>query len=413
MSEQKNNKGAASFWVPRKAIDALLKAKATAAEIAAYLIIAKHTPVTGDYSTAGEKAIRTKAGMSTGAKDKAIEGLLSIDVNGSRAKNRQSKNAKKYTRLVYTAEDWTRLTGEVLPHGPTQRGQIRYVLNTFRVYDELKDGFATPNMVWFGANLVAGVNTFERPLYALRQCGDRAAWLLLLLYVHNAMDEWGGVSPTTTLYEAYEREEDYRVGRTNYNISHWTKKNATGWYSLMSPVLKGLYDPRDNEARDKASQDVFWPAFNALVSHGFIYEIVTVTTAQPGEKNPHKNDFPLYELDARSLHGYKPKGEEGVAGETAMIARDLGYPVTDGEGHFYGKYAAIAPTGTPIRVIGIYRLRFRVANPKNAYVTDAWKQISERQKEADGWIADVRQRAHLTKPEPEEASSDDEPQFPF
>jgi hypothetical protein len=407
MSEQKNNKGAASFWVPRKAIEALLKAKATAAEITAYLTIAKHTPVTGDYSTAGAKAVRTKSGMSVPAMERTIESLLSIDLNGSRAKTRQSKSAKKFTRLVYTAEDWTRLTGEVLPHGPGQRSKTRFVLNTFRAYDELEGDFVVPDMIWFGANLVAGVDSFERPLYALRQCGDRAAWLLMLLYIHNAMDEWGGVSPVKTAFVKYTQGHRSDVGRTNYSISHWEREGPTVWTWVSGSVTAGLSGEKDEY------MDVFWKALNSLTAHGFIYEVVTVTTAQAGEQAPHENDFPLYELDARSLHGYKPKGEEGVAGETAMIARDLGYPVTDGEGQFYGKYAAIAPTGTPIRVIGIYRLRFRVANPKNAYVTDAWKQISERQKEAEGWIADVRQRAHLIKPETEEAKSDDELDFPF
>ncbi len=56
MSDQQK-KGPSSFWIPRKVIDALLEAQATASEIAVYLVLAQHTPATGDHSTAGIKAI--------------------------------------------------------------------------------------------------------------------------------------------------------------------------------------------------------------------------------------------------------------------------------------------------------------------------------------------------------------------
>jgi len=418
MSDQ-HTRGPSSFWIPRKAIDALLDAQATAAEIAAYLILAKHTPATGDHSTAGMKAIRTRAGMSVPGTAAVVKSLLTITVNGTRSKKPQAANAKQLTRLVYPAEEWHQRTGEVLPHGPGQRSQVRYVLNTFGTYGGLKD-----DIVWFGANLVAGIDTFSKPLKQLRQCGDRAAWLLLLLYVNNAMEEWGGVSPLTTVFGLYEETTSFTAGRTLYTVSHWNHKYPTAWGAVFHAVIEGVphqpdiakkiekigYVPGgytgkpvtlerlEKESHDQKMTKVFWPAFNALESCGFIYEMVTVTTAQPNQQGPTKNDYPLYELDTKSKHGYKPKGEEGVAGETAAIARDLGYPVTDGEGHFYGKYAAIAPRGMPIQVVGVYRLRFRVSNPKNATVSDTWRQIGERQDEAAEWLIDLRQRAHLDKP---------------
>lgn len=406
MTDQ-HTRGSSSFWIPRKAINALLKAQATADEIAAYLILAKHTPATGDYSTAGIKAIRTRAGMGVPRAESAMQSLLTINVNGTRSEKPQATNAKQFTRLVYPADEWHKRTGEVLPHSPSQLRKVRYVLNTFGAYGGLKD-----NAVWFGANLVAGVDAFSKPLQMLGQCGDRAAWLLLLLYVHNAMEEWGGVSPLETVFGCYEETFSKLVGRTNYTVSHWNHKYPTAWPTVFDVVIEGVphhpdiaakidYDTLEKvkqESHDQKLNKVFWPAFHALESCGFIYEMVTVTTAQPNYKDPTANDYPLYELDTKSSHGYKPKGEEGVAGETAAIARDLSCPVTDGTGQFYGKYAAIAPTGMPIRVMGIYRLRFRVSNPKNATVSATWQQIGDRQKEAGTWLADLRQKAHLDRP---------------
>ena len=408
MTDQ-HTRGPSSFWIPRKAINALLKAQATADEIAAYLILAKHTPATGDHSTAGIKAIRTRAGMGVPRAESAMQSLLTINVNGTRSEKPQATNAKQFTRLVYPAAEWHKRTGEVLPHGPGRLSQIRYVVNTFGTYGGLKD-----DIIWFGANLVAGVDAFSKPLQMLGQCGDRAAWLLLLLYVHNAMEEWGGVSPLKTVFRRYEETISRTAGRTNYTVSHWKSEGIVAWGAVYQTIIKGVphhpdidkklkklpsnLDELQQKSHDQKMNDVFWPAFEALKSCGFIYEMVTVTTAQPNQKDPTANDYPLYELDTKSSHGYKPKGEKGVAGETATIARDLSYPVTDGKGQFYGKYAAIAPTGMPIRVTGIYRLRFRVSNPKNATVSATWHQIGERQKEAGTWLADLRQKAHLDKP---------------
>jgi len=421
MDEEQIGKGPASFWVPRKAIEALIAARATASEIAAYLILANHTPATGDYSTASFKAIRTRSGTGEKQARAAVVSLLNITYEGTRAKGPEASQAGRMKRLVYSADEWTKRTKQIPPHGPTVRSQVRYVLNTTDHYGGLQK-----EIVWFGANLIKGFKDFDRPMLALRQCGDRAARMLLLLYVHNAMDEWGGVSPLSTVYGEYESQVTFPAGRTNYTVHHWKHQHLSAWPTLFKPVIEGLPDHPDlaekmrkaaadpnhkklaklrEESHDQKMQEVFWPAFRALESHGFLYEVVTVCTAQPNEKNPTANDFPLYELDAKSIHGYQPEGEGGLAGDTATLARDLGRPVTDGKGQFYGTYAAIAPAGTPIRVIGIYRLRFRVSNPKNATVADTWQLIGGRREEARGWIADCRHRAKLDKP----ATSDNAP----
>ena len=50
-------KGPGSFCVPRAAVEALLDAKATAYEVCAYLVLAKHTDESGRYSPASISAI--------------------------------------------------------------------------------------------------------------------------------------------------------------------------------------------------------------------------------------------------------------------------------------------------------------------------------------------------------------------
>ncbi|MCL9861899.1 hypothetical protein MX031_24375, partial [Ralstonia solanacearum] len=99
---------------------------------------------------------------------------------------------------------------------------------------------------------------------------------------------------------------------------------------------------------------------------------------------------PLYELDTRSQHGLKPDGEEGVGSATARTAGDLGYSVAIEGGVFDGTYAAFIQKGYPAMIAGIYRLRFRVSNPKNAGVKGAWAGIQERNRDAFSLVQTVR-----------------------
>jgi hypothetical protein len=133
----------------------------------------------------------------------------------------------------------------------------------------------------------------------------------------------------------------------------------------------------------------------------------------------------LYELDCRSSHGYAPVDEEGLARVTARTAADFKRPVTDAgfwreypedglggdpayvsdrpdgkvggnpKATFSGAYAAIVNQGQEAMVIGVYRLRFRPANPKNAGVKDAWAKIRTGNRRALELINAVRNRAGL------------------
>ena len=105
---------------------------------------------------------------------------------------------------------------------------------------------------------------------------------------------------------------------------------------------------------------------------------------------PPTDAEPLYVLDTRSRHGYKPKGEEGLAGVTARTAGETGQPLTDRDGSFTLTYAAIVPDGCAAMVAGIFRLRFRVANPKNAGVKHTWANIGANNRDAFKFLQRVR-----------------------
>ena len=152
------------------------------------------------------------------------------------------------------------------------------------------------------------------------------------------------------------------------------------------------------------STEAYWDALQALKSAGLIYEVVTVlnrnatkATFSSGEEYGSIPDDaePDYELDARSAHGYKPEGEEGIGGATAKTAGDLGHPIAVEGGRFDGTYAAIVRRGYPAMIAGVYRLRFRVANPKNAGVKGAWARIHQNNREAFELVQAIREANNL------------------
>lgn len=164
-----------------------------------------------------------------------------------------------------------------------------------------------------------------------------------------------------------------------------------------------------------------WRALEALQSTGLVYEVVMVLN-----RNAIKAKFssgteysdipedaePFYELDCRSRHGYKPDGEEGVGWATAKTAGDFGKPVTLEGGTFDGTYAAFVPDGYGAMIAGIYRLRFRVSNPKNAGVKGAWAGIHQRNREALELVNSIRaawNREPLTSPKAQAEAAQEVP----
>lgn len=384
------SKGPGSFCVPRAAVEALLDAKANAYEICSYLVLAKCTDESGQYSAASIKAINTATGgnkLKDGPAGRAIERLKTIRAR-SITKVSNGRSGTKHAMIdrevdlgpiLIERTAWQAQTGEILPDGPTGRGLIRNVLPDF--------GEEKQDRVWFGNNLVVGIGRFNQPLKALKNAGDVAARLLLAMYAANDMELWGGVSPKATL-----------VGVCNHYAPVADDILLNGGARLIRAKFRGgvtRFDQRIS-SEDKAC----WDALLALKTVGLMYEVVMVLN-----RNATKRKFsntgeeygaipddaePYYELDARSEHGFKPEGEAGIGSATANTAGELGFPVAVEGGRLDGTYAAIVPSGCPAMIAGIYRLRFRVANPKNAGVKGAWARIHQNNREAFELVQAIR-----------------------
>jgi len=405
-TDTKQPRGPGSFCIPRAALNALLDNQATAYEVCAYLVLARFTDESGRYSAASIKAVNTATGANKtkgGPVDKALERLKTIRAKSvKKVSNGRSGKSHAWVEqvtdlgpILFDRDGWHQATGEILPdYGPNAIKTIRYVLHDF---DEPPE-----DRVWFGNNLVSGISTFTQPLKALKNAGDVAARLLLALHEVNDMETWGGVRPVGDShgpwvhYEPVDADTRFTVGTRLHRAKDEGPVATQGLFSRVYPT------PEKSDAwwaaHDKAGGPV-WRALEALQSAGLVYEVVMVLNRNAIKKKfssgTEYSDIPedaepFYELDCRSRHGYKPDGEEGVGWATAKTAGDFGKPVTKEGGIFDGTYAAFVPVGYGCMIAGIYRLRFRVSNPKNAGVKGAWAGIHQRNRDALDLVNSIR-----------------------
>lgn len=387
----KRSKGPGSFCVPRAAIEALLEAKADAYTVCAYLTLACYTDEGSMYSSAGAKAVNTATGankMTGGPIPRAIQRLKEIHAfKVERVSNGMAGTKHKWVEqrtdlgpILFDSDTWTQQTGEILPERPERAGKILHVLPTFNE--------PAVSRVWFGRGLVEGHESHRRPLKQLKDAGPVAARLLLAMYAANDMETWGGVRPIGEGRGPWKHYEPVGVN----------PQAMPGGAVLIRSKDSGPLAPIDERISGE-SNDAYWRALEALESIGLFYEVVLVLNRNAEIREfPSKEKYsqipadaePLYELDSRSLHGYKPKGEEGLGGITARTAADFGCPVATQGGHFDGTYAAIVRRGQGAMLAGIYRPRYRVSNPKNAGTKEAWARIHENNREYFDFIATLR-----------------------
>ena len=433
--ETKKPRGPGSFCISKAALKALLDKEATAYEVCTYLTLARFTDESGRYSTASISAVNRYTGANKtkgGPVDRALERLKTIRAKSVKQvlkKVSNGRSGKSHAMIdqwvneetdlgpiLFDRESWFQATGELLPDGAHQRAEVLHVLPDFEEPPE--------DRVWFGNNLVSGVGGFTQPLKALKNAGDVAARLLLALYAVNDMETWGGVRPVGTghgpwvHYEPVDTDTRFTVGARLHRAKDAGPLGPGDMFSRVCPFPEKLGSWW--KAHDDAGGPV-WRALEALQSSGLVYEVVMVLNRNAIKaKLPSGTEYgdipkdaePFYELDCRSKHGYKPDGEEGVGWATAKTAGDFGKPVTLEGGRFDGTYAAFVPDGYGAMIAGIYRLRFRVSNPKNAGVKGAWAGIHQRNREALELVNSIRSASGcepLTSPKAQAEAAKDEP----
>ena len=357
----------ASFAVPRAAINALLDAQADAITIGAYLTLACHTDRTGEYSTASLKAIREHLNVNRPRAKKAIAALCRIQakvsaptITAAAPKKRGKQSPPQTAPIVYTRDAWLNLNRGPLPDGPNERFRIRHVLPTFD--EPLKD------RVWFGSGLVRGDADIETPLLDLKACGAVAARLLLAMYAGHDTDRWYGLPPDQFPWSCYTMKDE-TAGAVR--VIYATPLATTGDGDLCHRIN---YKPTDNTKLPATAWDAFWAARKGLESSGFIYQAVVLLDHNPVPSTSDNKDALSIHADADivcdlgspSPYGPLLPAEQGLGPAYEQTATELG--LKDNHSH---DYLAVIPTGYQGMIAGIYRLRFRVTDPMNAFVEES------------------------------------------
>ena len=119
--------------------------------------------------------------------------------------------------------------------------------------------------VWFGSGLIFGDGEdgfLPNPLKQLKHCGDVVARLLLAFYAGHDLDRWYGIPPHGFSWNYYKL---YETTYGQFRVLRGESNSMIGDH--------GLFDRVDY---DRTNADACFTAIKALLSAGFLYEMVVL-----------------------------------------------------------------------------------------------------------------------------------------
>lgn len=378
--KSKLKKGHGSFWIPKKAVELLLKDNnSSALQIYTYLAIARHADISGLFSTIGNAGIIRKLGLNSEQYTRTCNYLKNIYFNGM--------------KLLYTKNEWQSyafavnddrecdnlsnlhnpnyLPKPLLPTPPPnkgagKKGYIQWVLNSF---DSDRN-----NQVWFHNDLIEDGNK-NKPLKHLLRFKDKdiIARLLLMMYHHNDV-KFGGVRPYQNVYIDYEMK---KIGTENgidiYRGKEIGLNQSEHFKTITKEVFKDI----------PVNETVIKYALKTLEDLGLIYKAIVALDSPPD----NKDTMVLYNLDIKVNSGMMLKEKRGcLATIIDDEVRNAGYESSRKDNRHYDEYTAIATEGICPHVVGIYRLKHDVSNSKNTPVKQSRADKKEHKAMLEEWV---------------------------
>ena len=216
-----------------------------------------------------------------------------------------------------------------------------------------------------------------------------ALMVLLHLYRHHLMADYGGVNPRAGIFRSWQATENSTgeqvvdVKGTNVALYEIEGSNSTMYLKFAKEALFYVADTEERNVR-------FWDAFYNLNKFGFMYEVTQVWNGDPDKDKKAEPLYTLYIHDrhARDSEPYLSRDIHSAAMRLGAMDAYSEFPPTTN--NYFGDSENIVGTdrfryiankkvgGFPI---GIYRLRFRAATK------DTGKGILAEKSRVNHWAA--------------------------
>lgn len=355
--DEPQNKAGGFFTVNLSQVDSMVQQGAGAEEVMAYLVLARGCGKNS--STAhGANSIANRTGLTHYRAEQSMEWLINGSYILKILKHEGIEGKKRLSRWQLTEP----MDGHELALANALMDGIGRGANNpplTRIYNEVSMG-----------------NHCVLPDARLD-----ALMVLLHLYRHHLMADYGGVNPRAGIFRSWQAAENFNgesvvdVDGTNAALYEIEGSNTTMYLKFAEEAL--LY-VADNEERNVR----FWDAFRNLHKLGFMYEVTQVWSGNP-EKD--KKAEPLYTLYIHDRHARESEPYLSSEVHKAAMRRGTmsGYsfstqdPWENVAGT--GRFRFIANKKVGGFPLGIYRLRFR------AGTKDTGKGILAEKSRVNNW----------------------------
>lgn len=338
--------------MPKEALKRLVEANASSTQVAAYLILAAFTDETGEFSTAGLKSIRNRLRVGEVVAERCLAALVDLGLIDDRR--------------------------STLKPGSASRSQPRVQIELFEE--------EAVQRAWFCMSLVLPNKRNPGailPITALKSMTEPCVYTLLWLHAHQDASLMSvvpplypdGWDPGAAFFYSYRADGPF-FGANDRPLCD------VGYASDRELLVIGA------PAACQAASSI-----PSLISGGFLYESIVVldrpVVRSPRDEQPRVDDESSYLYTLWTPRAGTDKlleVEEGLALHTKDRWEREDKELVMEEGRFQGIYKVLSKPATRVGVVGLIRLRYRVHNSRNLYVSGAWSDMMNAHAEYRRWM---------------------------
>jgi hypothetical protein len=333
------------------------------AEVSAYVVLVRGSGKKRETSTHGANSVAARTGMTYTRAEKALDWLqkhkiiVKVDVTDEKPKNRLPRFRLLPLPVLRVKE--VALANDLLDG--VGRGKNNPPLA--RIFNEAD----------MGRHCVIADTRLD------------VFMLLLCLYVHHDLSEFGGVDPRAGIYKEYESTENsYGKRMEPFEGTNLALFEIQPTYTISCGVFARealFYVPDGQELKDR-----FICAFENLKRLGFLYETIQIYSADPCKNEKARPLYPLYIFDrhARESEPYLSTTIHKLALRRKILHGcdefvDPDDDVTTENIIKTGRFRFVSDKTAGGHPIGIFRLRFR------PHTRDTGKGVAAEQRRAAQW----------------------------